>query len=47
MVGQYLTQGNYANGLMMRSLLIMQSEICLFAQGSQRAYASLVPHFEG
>lgn len=44
LVGQYLTHGNYADGLMMRTLLIMQSEICLSVQG---AYASPVPHVEG
>lgn len=47
MVGQHLTQGNYVNSLMRRTLLIMQSEICPFAQGSQGVYVSFVSHFEG
>lgn len=34
MVVQLLTQGNYANGLMLTASLIMQSVIFLFAKGS-------------
>lgn len=45
MVGHHVTQGNYADGFLMRTLLITQSEICLLAQGSQGAYTSFKPSF--